>query len=264
MIDKSDTDHDMTCRRLIWVIVLFITGCLLSTVTKAQQTNTLTAREEANGWKSLFNGKNLNGWHSYLEKNPGAAWSVKDNAIMLKKSADSQSKDYADLVTDQEYKNFDLKLEWKMKPCVDSGVIFYVHESPKYKQTYETGPELQIADLACTEPDSRVLKERAGAIFALIPVDTVWVKRAGNWNHYEIIANKGHLKCFVNGHKVIDTYLWDDDWRKLISKSKFKNMPRFGTFRKGHISLQGTEDKGEPGIKIWFRNIKIKRLYKSH
>jgi hypothetical protein len=227
---------------------------------KAQQVNTLTPQENKNGWKLLFNGKNLKGWHSYLEKSPGKDWSVQNNAIILKKPADSQPEDYADLVTNKEYKNFDLKLEWKMKPCVDSGIMLYVHESPKYKQTYETGPEMQIADLACTKPDSRVLRERAGAIFALIPVDTVWVKRAGRWNHYEIIANNGHLECFNNGHKVIDTHLWDNHWRKLISNSKFRVMPRFGTFHKGHISLQGTEKKGKSGIKIWFRNIKIKRL----
>jgi hypothetical protein len=250
----------MIHRRVSQIVTIFIVGFLLSTVAKAQQINTLTLKEKRAGWKLLFNGENLKGWHSYLENNPGKDWSVQNHAIMLRKSASSQPRDYADLITNKTYKNFDLKLEWKMRPCVDSGIMFYVHESPKYKHTYETGPEMQIADLTCTKPDSRVLKERAGAIFALIPVDTVWVKRAERWNHYEIIANNGHLKCFNNDHKIIDTYLWDSHWRKLISNSKFSMMPRFGTFHKGHISLQGTEKKGKSEIKIWFRNIKIKRL----
>jgi len=250
----------IACKKIVRIILLIIIGCLISAIAYGQKVNTLTPKEKQNGWKLLFNGKNLDGWHSYLEHSPGKDWSVQHHAIMLKKPNGSRPADYADLTTNQEYKNFDLKLEWKMKPCVDSGVMFYVHESPKYKQTYETGPEMQIADLGCTKPDSRVLKERAGDLFALIPVDTVQVKHAGKWNHYEIIANHGHLQFFNNGHKILDTHLWDRHWRQLIAHSKFKNWPNFGTFRKGHISLQGTEHKGKSKIKIWFRNIRIKRL----
>lgn len=237
-----------------------IAGCLFSASAKAQQPNTLTPQEKADGWKLLFDGKNLDGWHSFHEDAPGKDWSVQDDAILLKKTNADPSKDYQDLVTNGTFHNFDLKLEWKAKPCIDSGVMFYVQETPQYKNTYETGVEMQIADLACTVPDSRVLMERSGDIFDLISDKVEWVKPAGEWNQFQIIADNGHVQLFQNGHKVIDTNLNSEEWKQLVANSKFVKMPGFGTFRTGHISLQGTEPKGEPGPKIWFRNIKIKEL----
>ncbi len=247
-----------------WISTAFAaaltSACLFSATARAQQPNTLTPQEKADGWQMLFNGRNLDGWHSYGESDAGKDWSVQHGVIRLKKNNTDPLKDDQDIVTNQEFSNFDLKLEWKAKPCIDSGIMFYVHESPKYKQTYETGPEMQIADLACTVPDSRVLMERAGDLFDMIPIHYEWVKLAGQWNQYEIIANRGHLQFFQNGHKVLDTHLWDDQWKKLVAGTKFSQMPGYGTFHKGHISIQGTEDKGKSGDKIWFRNIKIKKL----
>jgi hypothetical protein len=235
-------------------------GAVVPSQANAQQANTLTAQEKADGWKLLFNGRNLDGWHSYLQKGPAKDWKVQDGAIMLERSRTGNERDFADLVTDAQYSNFDLKLEWKMTPCADSGVMFYVHESPKYQETYETGPEMQIADLTCTQPDSHVDKERSGDLFDLIASDVERVHEAGNWNQFEIIADHGHIQFFQNGSKVVDTYFWNDDWRKLVAQSKFAQWADFGTFKTGHISIQGTEDKGELPIHIWFRNIKLKQL----
>jgi hypothetical protein len=241
-------------------VTLFFAGYSALSVATTQQDNTLTAQEKAEGWQLLFNGRNLDGWHSYLQNAPAKDWSVEDGAIKLERSRTGNEKDFADLVTNAEYSNFDLKLEWKMTPCADSGVMFYVHESPKYSQPYETGPEMQIADLVCTKPDSQVLYERSGDLFDLISSDVERVHEAGNWNQFEIIADHGHIQFFQNGHKVIDTYFWNDDWRKLIAHTKFAQWPDFGTFKSGHISLQGTEDKGELPIHLWFRNIKLRQL----
>ena len=159
-------------------IILIFTFLLIAVVFFFQksfaQENTLTAGEKQDGWQLLFNGKDLNGWHSYLEKTPGKAWQVQDGAIVLNKNSNSVEKDFADLVTNDEYGNFDFKMEWKMEPCSNSGLMFYVHEDPKYPNTYESGPEMQIADLACND-DGRILKCRAGDLYDLIPADTEWV-----------------------------------------------------------------------------------------
>ena len=238
-------------------------GCLLlsgAAPVLSQPPNTLTPQQQKDGWKLLFDGQDLKGWHSYLQPGAGKDWSVVDGAIQLKKTNLDPHEDYADLVTDSEYANFDLKLQWMANPCIDSGVMFYVHESPQYHNTYNTGVEMQIADLACTVPDSRVLYERSGDIFDLISDNVEWVKPAGQWNQFEIIADKGHLQLFQNGHQVIETQLWDDNWNKLVAATKFARMPGFAKYHTGHISLQGTEPKGDPGVKIWFRNIMIKPL----
>lgn len=236
------------------LIILFINCCLFPNIISAQIPNTLTQKETQQGWRLLFNGKDLVGWHSYQEKVAGKAWQVHDGMIALNKNNRSVYNDYADLVTDEEFENFDLKVEWKMEPCANSGVMFYVNESPQFKNTYESGPEMQIADLACND-DGRILKCRAGDLYDLISADTEWVKKGGQWNQYEIKAKNGHLQFFMNGHKTIDTQMWDDHWRDMIKKSKFVEWPGFGTFKKGHISFQGTENG-----KLWYRNIKIRKL----
>ncbi len=250
----------MTMRNQLWMILA--TCLVLAGVAQAQMQppNTLTAQEKQEGWHLLFDGQNLRGWHSYLEKGTGRDWSVVDGTIQLSKTNQDPPADYADLVTDRQYSNFDLKLEWKALPCIDSGVMFYVHESPQYRNTYDTGVEMQIADLACTVPDSRVLKERSGDIFDMISDDVEWVKPAGEWNLFEIVADHGHLQLFQNGHKVIDTHLWDAHWMQLIAGSKFARMPGYSKYHTGHISLQGTEPKGAPGDKLRFRNIMIRTL----
>jgi hypothetical protein len=250
----------MGLKKFLMATAIVAAGCAVSGMVLAQDVNTLSAQERAAGWQLLFNGKNLDGWHSYLEKAPGKDWKVQDGAILMEKNKGGDEKDFIDLVTDAEFENFDFKVEWKMSPCADSGVMFYVHESPEFKETYETGPEMQIADLACTVPDSRVLYQRSGDIFDLISSDVERVNEAGQWNQFEIISSKGHLQLFQNGHKVVETTLWNDDWKKLVAHTKFAKMPGFSKYQKGHISLQGNEDKGEEPIRLWFRNIKIRKL----
>ena len=249
----------MSFRHAHRIAIVVLTGCLFSAMANAQQENTLTQQEKTDGWQLLFDGKDFNGWHSYAQQGTGKDWSVQDGAIMLKKKKSDPAADYADLVANEQFENFDLKLQWKAKPCIDSGVMFYVQESPKYKDTYDTGLEMQIADLACTVPDSREILRRSGDLYGLISTKVNTVKAAGEWNQFEIIANHGHLQLIQNG-EVLSTQLWNDAWRELVAHSKFAEWPDFGTFHTGHISLQGTEDKGESQIKLYFRNIKIKKL----
>ncbi|HVC48202.1 MAG TPA: DUF1080 domain-containing protein [Terracidiphilus sp.] len=256
----------MTLRSLCFPLA----ACLLlapvaATSLRAQAPNTLSPQEKQQGWQLLFDGHDFKGWHSYLQKATGRTavgkdWSVVDGAIQLSKTNQDPKADYADLVTDGEYANFDLKLEWKARPCIDSGVMFFVHESPQYADSYDTGIEMQIADLACTVPDSRILMERSGDIFDMISDRVEWVRPAGQWNQFEIIADHGHLTLFQNGHQVIDTQLWDAHWNQLIAGTKFAKMPGYSKYHTGHIALQGTEPKGDPGVKLSFRNIMIKPL----
>lgn len=240
--------------------MVFAAGCLVALMAHAQLPNTLTPQDKQGGWQLLFNGKNLDGWHSYLQKGTGKDWSVVDGAIQLNKRNSDPAADWADVVTDGEYRNFDLKLEWKQAPCTDGGIMWDVHESPEYGNTYETGPEMQIADLACTVPDSRVLMERSGDLFDMIPAPYESVKDAGQWNEVEIIQNNGHVQFFQNGRKTVDTQMWGAKWNDMVAHTKFAKMPGYGKYHQGHISIQGTEPKGAPGDRLWFRNIRIKRL----
>jgi hypothetical protein len=234
------------------VISLIIAFSFFSLNIISAQNNTLTAKEKQEGWKLLFNGNDLNGWHSYLENKPGNGWQVKDGAIFI--NEDDKSADNTDLITNEEFENFDLKLEFKTDTCANSGVMFYVHESSEYKNTWETGPEMQIDDVVCG-PDHLSKMNRMGTLYDLYPVDSEYVGASGKWYKYEIKADHGHVQLFEDGHKVVDAQIWNQHWKDLIAAVKFKDMPGFGAFHKGHIALQGTENG-----KIWFRNIKIREL----
>ncbi|KAA9038170.1 DUF1080 domain-containing protein [Ginsengibacter hankyongi] len=222
--------------------------------------NMLTQKEKSEGWKLLFDGKTANGWHSYGKQTAGKAWSIKDGAFYLDAEAQKNldKSEAGDLVTNEEYDNFDLKLDWKIGVKGNSGIIFYIHEDPaKYSETYETGMEMQVLDngspIRQGHPDGRLYTHRAGDLYDLLASKEVDHPQ-GEWNHVEIISKNGKLDFYMNGTHTLSTTLWNDYWKKMIAISKFKDMPGFGTFKKGRISLQ---DHNED---VWFKNIRIKRL----
>lgn len=208
------------------------------------------------GWVSLFDGKTTTGWHSYGKTAVGEAWKVADGMLYLDTTQKEgwQIKGGGDIVTNDEYENFDLKLEWKIAPNGNSGVIFYVHEdTAKYKYVWNTGPEMQVLDNN-GHPDAKIPKHRAGDLYDLISCSTETVKPAGEWNEAEIISNNGKLDFLLNGTNVVSTTMWDSAWKQLVAGSKFKDMADFGTYKKGRIALQ------DHGNAVWYRNIKIKKL----
>lgn len=212
--------------------------------------------ETAATWTPIFDGTTLAGWHSYGQAASGAAWNVDSGAIHLDVSANKgyQTKGGGDLVSNDEYENFDLKLEWKIAKNGNSGIIFYINEDTvKYKESWNTGLEMQVLDND-GHSDGKIPKHRAGNLYDLIAASPETVKGPGEWNQVEIVSNKGQLDFYLNGTKVVSTTLWDDNWKKLIAGSKFKDMPNWGTFTKGHIALQ------DHGNEVWYRNITIKKL----
>lgn len=223
--------------------------------TKTDTTAATTTTADT-GWISLFDGSTLNGWHTYGKTEPGKAWSVDSGAIHLSAAAKKnyQTDGGGDLVSADEFENFDLKLEWNISKGGNSGIIFYVQEdTSKYKETWNTGLEMQVLDNN-GHSDGKIPKHRAGNLYDLIAANPETVKGPGEWNQAEIIANKGQLDLYLNGTKVVSTTLWNDDWKKLVAGSKFKDMPGWGTFTKGHIALQ------DHGNDVWYRNIMIKKL----
>ena len=203
----------------------------------------------------LFNGKTLNGWRNFKSKTIGEAWSVTDGAIHLNKTQKEgfQIKGGGDIVTENEFENFELSIEWKIAPCGNSGIIFNVVEAPEYQYVWQTGPEMQVLDNAC-HPDAKIEKHRAGNLYDLIASPTESVKSANEWNVAKIVSNKGHLELWLNGVKQVETTMFTPEWEAMIKGSKFKDMPGFGKSKKGRISLQ------DHGDLVWFRNIKIKEL----
>ena len=215
------------------------------------QHNTLTSKEKKAGWQLLFDGKTTTGWHNFKSDKVGAAWKISDEALFLDTS--NKEEKGGDLVTDQEFENYELYLEWKIQACGNSGVIFNAQESDEYKYIWMTGPEMQVLDNTC-HPDAKIIKHRAGDLYDLISCSKETVKPAGEWNAARLISNKGKFEFWLNGVKTVEFTMHTPEWDALVAGSKFKNMPGFGKFSKGKISLQ------DHGDQVWYRNIKIKPL----
>lgn len=207
-------------------------------------------------WAPLFYGENTHDWHSYGKEKAGNAWKVKEGNLYLDASQKEEGKvkGGGDLLSNEEFEDFHLKLDWKIAAGGNSGVLFYVQEDPgQYGSSWQSGPEMQLLDNA-GHPDGKIPKRRAGDLYDLIPAAEDAAKAVGEWNEVEIISRESTLNIFLNGLNVISTTLWGEGWHELILNSKFRDFPDFGTYRKGRIALQ---DHGDP---VWFRNIRIRRL----
>lgn len=221
-----------------------------STSGSKTDTTTMTASADT-GWVSLFDGSALNGWHTFGETTVSPKWSVDSGAIHFNPATKG---DDGDLVTNDSFANFDLKIDWKIAKGGNSGILFYVQDDkPKYGDTYATGPEMQVLDDERNE-DNKTPSHRAGSLYDLIQATPGAVHAAEQWNNVEIVANNGKLDFYLNGVHVVNTTMWDDGWKKMLAGSKFKQWPAFGTFKEGHIAIQ------DHGFNVWYKNIMIKKL----
>ena len=216
----------------------------------------VAAQTNAQQWISLFDGKTTKGWHSFGKASAGEAWKAEEGMIVFDPAAKAAGKEGGDIVTNESFTNFHLQLEWKIAKNGNSGIIFFVQNDPsKYKNTWHTGPEMQVLDNE-GHPDGKIISHRAGNLYDLIVGDESGVKPAEEWNQVDIIANKGTLIMKLNGVTTVNTHLGDDSWKELIRRSKFSQgeSPDFGKVFSGHISLQ------DHGDKVWYRNIRIQKL----
>jgi hypothetical protein len=194
--------------------------------------------------RPLFDGKTLEGWRGFKMDGVPSAWKVVDGAIAF-----SPEGERGDLVTVEEFDDFEFSFEWKISKEGNSGVMFRVSEDRE--TTYATGPEYQVLDDA-------VLGERgdprtsAGANYALHAPSRDATKPPGSWNEARIAARGGHVEHWLNGEKIVEYELWTEEWKALVAASKFSSMPGYGLNRKGRIALQ---DHGDP---VWYRNLKIR------
>lgn len=206
------------------------------------------AAKDKNGWTPLFDGKTTTGWHTYNKGEVGNAWTVVDGALTLNPGADGRG----DLVTDKEYENYELTLQWKIAEGGNSGIIFDVNEDPKYSYSFLTGIEMQVLDDVKAE-DNKKENHLAGSLYDII-APSKKAKPAGEWNTIKIRQKDGQLTFWMNGSKTVNVKLWGPEWKALVENSKFKSYPAFATYHKGHIALQ------DHGNTVYYRDIKIKEL----
>jgi len=220
-------------------------ACLIfAAALRGAEPNTLTPQEQANGWKLLFNGRDTTGWHAYAKKAPpGPGWKVDDG--VLTKLAKVRG---GDIVTDEQFDDYELYWEWKLAPKANNGIKYLVTE----KRTSAPGPEYQMIDDE-GGADTVAPKHLTASFYDVLPP---WPNKKlnppGQWNTSRLVIKGNHVEHWLNGAKVLEYELGSDEVKKAVAKSKFKNAPGFGEKIKGHIMLTDHNDECS------YRNIKIR------
>lgn len=216
----------------------------------AQKDNVLTDKEKKEGWTLLFDGKSLNGWRMYQNKNADA-WTVANGEIVCKGSETDKSDLRADLVTAEQFENYELSIDWKISPMGNSGIMYHVSEA--YPAAYLSGPEYQLIDDA-GYPDKLEDWQKTGCDYAMYTASSRPTKPVGQYNTTRIVVRGPHREHWLNGVKVLEFEAWTPDWQQRKSTGKWKDTPGYGMEKKGHVCLQ------DHGGGVWFKNIKIRKF----
>jgi hypothetical protein len=243
---------------LMTLTAILITGqvkqkspeALYSEINKNDPPNTLSSGEKKDGWKLLFDGKTTKGWHGYNMKVFPDCWEVDNGTLTMNTTGSGES---LDIITNKEYKNFALFLEYKLTKAANSGIIYQIAEDPKYKYPYETGPEFQVIDHQ-NWPDKLEDWQINGANYAMYPPLVQPYKPLGEWNQLFLVVEGNNVTQILNGSVVVKYEKYSDEWKKLRNSGKWNDYPDWGKFDQGYISLQNH------GTKVWYRSIKIKEL----
>jgi hypothetical protein len=236
------------------ILTLVATGILfLITIPDlSAQNNQLTQQEKKEGWVMLFDGQTTTGWRGFKMEVMPFGWQVVDGCLVTSPGDGGETR--GDIITVNEYEDFDLYLEWAISPQGNSGIFFHVLEG-EYPTTYATGPEYQLID-DLGWPDKLEAWQQTGANYAMQVADKSKKKLmpVGEFNSSRIKVENGHVTHWLNGEIIVEYDIWTDEWHKLAHEGKWKDYPGYGMAKKGHIGLQ------DHGSVVKFRNIKLKEL----
>jgi hypothetical protein len=207
--------------------------------------NTLTAAEQAAGWRLLFDGTTTNGWRGYKSAAMPNGWRV-ENGLLTKDAS------VADILTKDQFGDFELAMDWRIGTGGNAGIFYRGTE--EYEHIYWSAPEYQLLDDA-NAPDGKSRLTSAAAAYALYAPPAGIVKPAGEWNSTRIVARGAHVEHWLNGQKVVQYELWSPDWEAKVMASKFVDWPNYGRAKSGYIAIQGDHN----GV-LALRNIKIRTL----
>jgi hypothetical protein len=223
-------------------------GCVQHSVTQTTSAGMNVGVQgvaSASSWRPLFDGTSLSAWRGYqLDTVPGG-WHIVDGTL-------SKEKTTGDLMTRDQFGDFELEFEWKIGRGGNGGVFYRATE--EYDHIYWSAPEYQLLDDA-NAADGKSRLTSAGADYGLYPSPAGIVKPADEWNSSRIIAKGAHVEHWLNGKKLLEYELWSPDWEAKVKASKFAVWPNYGRAKRGYIGFQGDHNGT-----LSLRNIRIREL----
>lgn len=215
--------------------------------------NTLTPEEQAAGWRLLFDGTTLAGWRGYGRQDMPETWLVQDGTLTHVTGGGNM--DGGDIVTVEEFTDFDLTFDFKLDPVGNSGVFYRVREA-EGKGIWQVAPEYQVLDDPAypAADDWQPPTHRTGENYDLQANDDRTVHPPGEWNSGRILVQGRHVEHWLNGRLVVAYDLYTPEWEGLVAKSKFAGEEFYARAPSGSIGLQ---DHGTP---VAYKNMKIRPL----
>ena len=227
------------------VTLFLMQGCASDLVISPEEcVNELSVKEKKEGWELLFDGVSLEHWRSYGESEINSGWGVESGCLTRLGLG-------GDLITKKEYKNFELRLDWRISDAGNSGI--FIRGDEEGSSISQTAHEMQVLDNS-GHWDRHDPKHRAGAYYDMIAPDHDTSEPVGFWNRVYILANEDHIEFWLNGKKTASFDQGSELWKDLYRRSKFSQRSRYGSLMSGSIGLQDHWDK------VWYRALRVRIL----
>lgn len=234
----------------------FVSGALKSNEAANEAANEVAEVKSEKGWRPLFDGASLKGWRGFHRQSPPAVWTV-ENGMITRRPGKFERADRGDLITEDQFENFEFVFEWRLSKGGNSGVKYLVSEELPKTGYSAISFEYQVLDDE-NHPDAKMGiagNRTAAALYDLIaPGSNKKLRQVGEFNESRIIKRGKRIEHWLNGARVLEFEQGSPALAERIAASKFKDTPGFGTYSRGHILIQDHDDQ------VWYRNLKIREL----